>query len=189
MDHLQRQFGLQENFAILYVYIDYKDQDAQSTASLVGALLRQSLQKRGSLSAEVEALYQRHKSSRTRATADELCEVLCTEMQNFVKVFVLVDAIDEYNGACGDRETFIAPLLKILEQPPARLLITSRHNASIASSFPSSARVEIEAAEADIRKYLESRLSVQSSASFRVKLDSTLRISVIDTLTNNAKGR
>ena len=162
------------------------DHEAQSTTNMIVSLLSQVLLKQSSISEEVRDLYQKYQNLDTRATDDELCDVLCTQLLKFTQVFVLVDALDEFYAATGNREHFIDQLQKILEQDPTRLLITSRHN--VQCSFSDAKHIEIRASDADIREYLRFRVLGNSSTKFRVRLDATLKTLIIDTLASNAKG-
>lgn len=131
-------------------------------------------------------LYEKHQRNRTQATVNEICEILCVELRRFRKVFVLVDALDEFNADDGQREPLISPLEKLLGEPPVRLMITSRYNVEV--GFPDKARIDIRASDQDIRRYVYSRVSGNSSTTFRVKLDTKLQESVINQLAANAQG-
>ena len=162
------------------------DHEAQSATNLISSLLSQVLLNQSSVSEEVMELYQRHQNKNTRATDDELCGVLCAQILKFTQVFVLVDALDEFNAETGNREHLLIQLQKILEQDPARLLITSRHN--VECSFSDAKYIDIRASDADIREYLHSRVLSNSSIKFRVRIDATLKNLIMDRLANNAKG-
>ena len=186
IDHLQQRFASQEDTTILYVYNNYRERELQLTTNLIGALLQQIVLKRRRVFPEIIELYQRHQTSRTRATTDDLCEVLCGEIQKFNAVFVLIDALDEFNGATGDREPLIIQLRRILEMHSARLMITSRDNVKIESSIPDALHLQIRASDEDIRNYLVAQIS-ENLIKFRVKPDTTLQLSIIDILAWNAK--
>ena len=162
------------------------DHEAQSTTNMIDSLLSQVLLNQSSVSTEVMDLYQKCQRMNTRATDDELCGVLCAQLLKFTQVFVLVDALDEFNAETGNRENFIRQLQKIVEQNPTRLLVTSRHN--VECSFSDAKHIEIRASDADIREYLRFRVLSNSSMKFRVRLDATLQTSIIDRLAENAKG-
>ena len=188
MDHLQRLLRYQDDTAVLFVYNDYKDQQTQSTANLIGAFLQQIVLRRKDVSNELMALYQKHDRGRTRATVDELRESLCIEIRKMEQVFFLVDALDEFCGNSGDRAPLIAQLQELSKERTSRLLITSRHNTSIEWKLPAAVHIEVRASGEDIRSYIESRLLGASPIGFRVKLDDAIRHSIIDTLINNAQG-
>ena len=207
VDHLQRLYASYEDVAILLVYNNYKglyflfgvklpesrklilvplDHEAQSATNIIGSLLSQVLLKPSNVSKEVMELYQKCQRMNTRATDDELCGILCAQLLKFTQVFVLVDALDEFNAETGNREHLIIQLQEILKQDTARLLITSRHN--VECSFSDAKHIEIRASDADIREYLRFRVLSNSSLKFRVRLDATLQTSIIDRLAENAKG-
>ncbi|KAL8827623.1 MAG: hypothetical protein Q9191_003073 [Dirinaria sp. TL-2023a] len=188
VDYLRRQFARQEETAILFVYNDYKDQQSQSAANIVGALLQQILLRGGNISKDVMIVYEEHQGGRTQPALDKLCKVLCGEVQKLSRVFLVVDALDEFHADSGDRSPLIALFKNLLKEQSPRLMITSRHNASIERNLPNAVHVEIRASDEDIRQYLESQLIGPASARFRVKLDTTLQQSIIETLANNAKG-
>ena len=188
MDHLHQRFVGQSETAILFVYIDYKDQETQLVANLIGSLLRQIVRSKNVISTELMMLYEKHLEKRTRASVDELCSVLCSEIRTFTRVFVLVDAMDEFNEKIGDRAPLVTQLTRVMQQHQIRLMITSRHNADIEKTFPSAVSVEIRASDEDVRKYLESRIQGVSSSTFRVKLDSQLQHAIVENVANNVRG-
>ena len=98
VDYLQRQFCWQDETAVLVIYNDYKDQQTQSTANLVGALLQQIVLRGADVSKELMTLYQEHQGGRTPPTLDKLCGVLCGEVRKLSKVFIVVDALDEFHS-------------------------------------------------------------------------------------------
>lgn len=165
VDYIQRQLAWQEKTAVLFVYNDYKDQQSQSTVNIVGALLQQILLRAGDISKEVMAVYEEHQRGRIQPTFDKLCKVLCGEVRKLSRAFLVVDALDEFHADSGDRSPLMALSKKLLKEQSSRLMITSRHNASIESSLPSAVHIEVRASDEDIRDYLESQLATARQGS------------------------
>jgi len=112
--------------------------------------------------------------------------LLQLEAKSFSKVFIIVDALDESNESNGVRDSFLAEIRNL--QPSIHLLVTSRHISTIEREFESAARVEIQASNEDVRKYLEGRIERESRLRCHVKADPALQDRIINTIVEKAQG-
>lgn len=131
-------------------------------------------------------LYQKHRENRTCANANELSEVLCLEVRQFMKVFILIDAMDEFRGTTNNTSPLLIQLCRIMEQGTTRLMVTSRP--SVQGSLPNMTRMEIRAHDEDVRTYLSYRITKDFLTECRVSLGEGLRDQVVDTLARKAQG-
>lgn len=177
VDHLQRVFFTEEDVIILYIYNDYKDQEAQSVANLIGSLLQQTMRKKGKVSNDLMALYKNHTTRQTRPTVKELATLLRLEISHIPNVFLLVDALDECTEANDRRTQYIIQLQEFCRQPNTQLMLTSRPMAGIQAGFPYLRTLEIRASDSDIETYLETRIQKEPRLARHVRVDSDFRSS------------
>jgi hypothetical protein len=156
--------------------------------NLIGSLLRQLLQKKPMVSDKLKAVYHHtHTDPRYRPTLGELSELLKQEIDQYEKVFVLIDALDEYSEANDARHAFLAELQKL--GPSLYLLVTSRFSSTIEHEFKDVARVEIIASDKDIETYVDGRIDKNSSGLARhVRKYPNLRKDIVSTVIEKAKG-
>ncbi|KAJ7824818.1 hypothetical protein B0H14DRAFT_2369346, partial [Mycena olivaceomarginata] len=135
------------NTGIAVVYLNHKESDTQSPASLLAGLWRQ-LVFRKPISPIMRELYDTHREQRTRPSLDSTCSVLSSTVSELSGVFIVVDALDEYPAE--QRDTFVDCLLKL--GPIVNLMLTSRPHIDVESIIPSDLGIlEIRANEDDIR--------------------------------------
>ncbi len=150
INHLERAFGAQK-VGIAYIYCSYNDQ-LQTVRRFLGSVLRQLIQRNPLLLSDLWSCYQSHERTNTRPTDSDLITLLQKQTQQYEKVFVVIDALDECTESSFTRKDLLDRLLDLV--PDIRLLVTSRHIASIESRFRSECRVEISANEEDIKAFV-----------------------------------
>ena len=89
--------------------------------NLVAALIKQTLQARPGLSANLKQTYESFQRSDTFPSLEKLIELLYEELVRFDKCFIIVDALDEIREESNRLE-----LLNILNLAKASIMITSR---------------------------------------------------------------
>lgn len=138
------------------------------------------------LSGDIESLYNHHSGLRTRPSLREYTGLLQSHIDRFSNVFIVVDALDECSEHDGVRDTFLAQLRSLL--PNVRLLVTSRHIASLDQAFDASTRLEIRANDEDVATYLQLRIEEQALLRSHIKADPNLKDTIIDTIIDKANG-
>ncbi|KAJ7118114.1 hypothetical protein C8R44DRAFT_189953, partial [Mycena epipterygia] len=168
VDNLRTELESQ-NVGVAATYLNHKETDAHSPSKLLASLWRQ-LVFRKPIWSTVYQLYEKHHEPRTRPSLDEDQAVLRHIIANYSKVFILVDALDEYPEVQRD------DLLRLLSMlgPAVNLLVASRPHITIdhVTSFET---LEIRAREADIRKYLEEQILKSSRLSKHIRTSPDLR--------------
>lgn len=174
VDNLRSELAC-DSIGVAVVYLNHKETDAHSPSKLLASLWRQ-LVFRKPISSLVHQLYEKHYEPRTRPSLVEDQAALCAVIADYSKVFILVDALDEYPEA--QRDVFLR-LLSTLG-PGTNLLVTSRSHITIdhVTVFET---LEIRAREVDIRRYLQeqmksSRLSkhIRNSPDLRETIETTI---------------
>lgn len=171
-----------------FIYINYKEQDGQTVAKLVGSILQQLVQRKTRVPREILTLYERHVRTRTRPSVGELTKLIRAEIDGYSKAFIFIDAMDECAEANGVRLDFLEQLRDLLQHPKIRLMITSRHMNGIRENFSYVLELEIMASDRDLRQYIEARIPKEPRLARHVKGDRALQELIINTLAANAKG-
>jgi hypothetical protein len=102
----------------------------------------------------------------------------------FSKVFIVVDALDEYPEA--QRHILLAALAAMGDS--VSLMFTSRPNITPESFFPNASVLEIRAKEEDIRRYVAAQIQNSFRLSKHVKARLELREEIEVKIAENADG-
>ncbi|KAJ6530029.1 ankyrin repeat-containing domain protein, partial [Mycena vulgaris] len=162
-DHLERRYQ-GTNVAVASMYLNHKETETQTVSNLLASVWRQLVVGKPITSA-IEALYERHSGKRTRATFNETRDALRATVTEWSKVYVVVDALDEYPE---DGRNILLEHLTTLG-PAVALLLTSRPHISLNHSLPKFEALEIRATDDDIRKYVDDRIRTSSRLSMYVR--------------------
>jgi hypothetical protein len=141
--------------AIAFIYCDYKDRAAQTLPELVASLLKQFIQRRPTISQSAWSLYCEHYPQATRPNLGELREKLRKQVEEYSKIFVIIDGLDELVEQHRHR------LIKEVQSMAntVKLMVTSRSLPSIEQIFLGKQRIlDICASEQDVKKYVKDRI-------------------------------
>ena len=94
MTHLERMFEYEKDVKVAYLYCDYKASD-QTAVNLIASLLQQIVQSETKLLDGINALYEEHRRKQTRPSLADFTRLLQKEAQQFSRVFIVIDAVDE----------------------------------------------------------------------------------------------
>ena len=187
VNHLECSHPFEDN-AVAVLYLSYRDQEEQIAKNLIGSLVRQVAHRKRTLSDNIIGLYNHHTHKGSRPPISELSDLLHSEITHLSEVFILVDAMDECSVNNDTREELLTTLQGLVEMPNVRLMITSRPAASIETQLQGMAYFEIRAADEDIRKYVEYRITKERRLIPHVREDDAFRVSIIDTIIAKAQG-
>jgi hypothetical protein len=151
IDHLSRM--AQAEVGLAYLFCNYKSQVDQNVCALLSALLKQLLQGRPDIAAPISRLYDHHKG-RNKPLLDEVFEALLAVCSNLVRVYVIVDALDECSDQDGTRSRLIRKLFDLQAKTNLHLLFTSRFIPEIAEKFKSDPMLEVRASEEDVERFV-----------------------------------
>ncbi|KAJ7088304.1 hypothetical protein C8R44DRAFT_649574, partial [Mycena epipterygia] len=168
VDHLRTELE-SHNIGVAIIYLNHKETDGHSPSKLLASLWRQLVFRRPIWSA-LRQLYGKHREPRTRPSLDEDHAVLCSINAHYSKVFILVDALDEYPEE--QRDVLLQHLRAL--GPSVNLLVTSRPHIAI-DHVISFETLEIRALEVDIRKYVEGQVLRSPRLSKHIKNSPDLR--------------
>lgn len=111
------------------------------------------------LSDDVKSCYEHHARYGTRPSFNETANLLRSQVENFDKDFIVVDALDECPEVEQTRKTFLAEIRSLL--PKMWLLVTSRNVPSIETIFRNDTRHDVRAQDQDIRNFIESQMDLR----------------------------
>lgn len=185
ISHLEQKFA-QKNVAVAYIFCNYKDQANQTVVNLVASLLQQLMRSHAVLPQEFAHFINRHIWKRTRPTRAEWSNLLQLQIRRFDRVFIVVDALDEYSEEGGTRDSFLNEIRKL--QPFVHLLITSRPISGIENELDGATHLEIRATDGDVSRYLENRIVKEGRLRRLLRADLALQETIIAKIVENAKG-
>ncbi|KAJ7291390.1 ankyrin repeat-containing domain protein [Mycena rebaudengoi] len=114
---------------------------------------------------------------------DEVCDIVRSTVAEWSKVFIVVDALDEYPEA---RRRILLDTLAAIGA--VSLLLTSRPNIAPKSFFPTVPVLEIRAREEDIRRYIDAHIQTLSRLSKHVQVRPELRAEIESKIISNVDG-
>lgn len=201
VEHCKSVLSLNPKPAIIYIYLDYKERNRQSTHNLMSSLLKQAilqLNESEGMPREAVDAYQEHAQGETTMRLSELQALLTMVLQHFHRSILVVDALDEYVDSDDEAYTFQSvrifdELRKVMFDchGTCRMFVTSRGNCYTQyESKVQATNIEIVAAEEDIRSYVSSFIySDQFSHVEKVRNNQNLAQVITDSITKNACGQ
>ncbi|KAJ6487307.1 ankyrin repeat-containing domain protein, partial [Mycena vulgaris] len=172
VDHLSSN---NRDIGVACIYLNHKEANNQTPSKLLAGLWRQLALDRD-ISSIVEDLYKQHREKGTVPSLEEVVNVLRSSLKEFSKVFVIVDALDEYpnESPTFQREILLQYLAEMGSN--VNLMITSRPNISPeSSSLPNLETLDIQAAPEDIQAYINAQIKLSPRLSKHVQRQPKLR--------------
>ena len=152
------------------IYCNYKERQMQTSVNLLASIWMQLIHNKGAVSDKIKALYKNHIHKGTRPDLRDMSGILRKEVDEFDKIYVLVDALDEC--ADDDSEVLIEHLKDL--QPKLNLMITSRPSNATASLLEEASLLTITAHPSDLLAYITGRIDRASRLTRHVKSDTNL---------------
>ncbi|KAK8123111.1 hypothetical protein PG984_011781 [Apiospora sp. TS-2023a] len=171
IEHLESQSAGSDK-GLCYAFCDFNKRDDQTFERLMLSLLKQLVKCKQSLPKAVEALYNLHTQRDTRPQIKEIMETFCTLASGFSRVFVIIDALDEYNAGHESQKDFVSRLLAMQKETGISLFATSRPVAQVVDGFSGHLCATMDGNEDDISHYL--RNNVRKVLSFKAKNDALM---------------
>jgi Cdc6-like AAA superfamily ATPase len=155
VNHLNAKFETNAGVGIAYIFCNYKPQQEQKPEDLLLSLLKQLAQEQQALPSDVKNLYEHHKTRTTRPPLDEIVIVFRSTIQLFSRVFIVIDALDEYHASNNEGlDRLLSEVFNLQKQADLNLFATSRFISEITSQFDGYIRKEIRAHDDDILNYV-----------------------------------
>jgi Cdc6-like AAA superfamily ATPase len=159
VDNLCNRFYNDSTTGIAYIYCNFRRQEEQTAEDLLASLLKQLAQGQSLLPNSIISLYDKHKNRRTRPLFHEITKVLQSVAAMYLRLFIVVDALDECQTSDGCRARFLRAMFDLQAKYGVNIFVTSRSIPEITEEFQGSMSLEIRATEQDVRKYLNDKIS------------------------------
>lgn len=158
IDNLISTFEGQPETGIAYVYFDYKSK--QGLEDILLSLLKQLSQTQSALSKSVITMHDRNVKEEKRPSLEEISEALCSVGKLYGRVFIVMDALDEFRAFDNCQSRLLEKILQIQSRVGFNLFVTSRvtKTTRAAEAFRKGNHLEIRASEADIERYLRANM-------------------------------
>ena len=184
IDHLeQEQKG--EKIGVAYVYCVYNSLN-QTTTCFLGSLLQQFVTQSGTVSPDIKSCHMNHARRGTRPSLSETARLLRSQVENFDKVFVVIDALDECPELDQTRKSFVAEVRGLL--PKVKLMVTSRNIPSIETMFIDDTCLEIRAQDQDIEMFIRSQMEQRDELVDLLDGDDEMRSRIIAVVLKKTHG-
>ena len=159
IDYLETKFKAKQDIGIAYVYCSYQPQQEQKPEELLLSITKQLLQSRSLLPLDLDQTYKSLKARGARPNMGQTIQMLKSVMHLFAKVFIVVDALDEYYVSDNTAHNrFVAQILKLQYELPVNIFTTSRPISEITALFAAFDSIEIRAQADDVVEYINSRM-------------------------------
>jgi hypothetical protein len=159
IDYLHANFQKDTNIGIVYLYCNFRRQEEQNAEGLLASLLKQLAHGLYPLPESVKSLYDSHKKNRTRPAFNELSSTLQSVAALYSRSFIVVDALDECQTSGGCRTKLLTEIFALQSKFRANIFSTSRFIPEIEVQFKNSMRLEIQASDHDVQRYLDGHMS------------------------------
>ncbi len=183
VDHLIAKFRNDADVGIAYIYCNYQPQQEQRPADLLLSLLKQLAQQQPAMLIDVKNLYEHHRAKGTRPSFDEIIKVLHSTIRLYSKVFIIIDALDEYHASNNEGlNRLLSGVFGLQDQVQLNLFATSRFVLEITSLFDGCILKEIRAQDDDILCYVNGRIHelLRSQISKHPQVQDTVRRDIVN---------
>jgi Cdc6-like AAA superfamily ATPase len=156
-DYLCRTMPIHE-VGIAYIYCNYKAQDIQNARNLLALILKQLAQGNPAIMGIISRLYKDHSKRKTRPSLDEVVNAFHSACSEFLTVYIVVDALDEFIDRNDERGRLIRMLRDVQHKSDVRLMATSRFIPEVEKEFKLAKQLEVRASDEDIRRYIAGQI-------------------------------
>ncbi|KAJ5933640.1 ankyrin repeat-containing domain protein [Penicillium verhagenii] len=158
LDHLGQIFE-DKDVSIAYIFGHYKKE--QTVPNIMATILRQLVESLPAIPDELHRLYRpRHRGNQLRLQLreDEITKCLMAVCKIRLRVYIVVDALDECSESARTRNDIISCLLRLRAECGINLLVTSTQIPGLSSRFEKFPNLKITASQSDITSYINDRM-------------------------------
>ncbi|KAJ7266730.1 ankyrin repeat domain-containing protein [Mycena rebaudengoi] len=173
------------NVGVARAYLTHKEMDMQSPENILAGLWRQLIFAKPILpGSPAHSLYHKHLEKQTRPSADEMHMILSSAVADYSKVYIVINALNEYPEI--KRHVWLKHLAGL--KPNINLLFTSRPHITPEMFFPNTPALEIRATEEDICRYLDAQIQNSFRLSKHVQSHPELHQEIENQIISNVDG-
>ncbi|KAJ7153991.1 hypothetical protein C8R43DRAFT_885171, partial [Mycena crocata] len=182
--HLRKTLNLPGTIGVAAVYLNHKEaEQLQSPEELLASIWRQLVFRRP-ITVKVQELYEEHHEPRTRPSMEDIYGVLCSIVTEYSKVFLIVDALDEYPNR---KQKILLGKFAALG-PTVNIMVTSRPHVDVPSALGNPQRLEIQATAEDIRRYVNTQITKSPQLSEHIQASPELQQKIETLSIEHSKG-
>jgi hypothetical protein len=182
IDYIKRS-SIQKGCPVIYFYFQFDVADLQTAENVTASLLSQLITSLHELPSSCSDLYKNFENGDARPDSESLAQTLLQSLDGMSTAYIILDALDETDEKTARYQIF--RLVERLLKSQSRVLITTRipgFDELLKETTP----VDIEAAELDIRAFLECEMN--KNRQFKPILDDQLREEIINSISVKSKG-
>ena len=190
IDHLSKLYELSTDTGITYVYCNFKE--SRTTMTYIRLALKQLCRTMESLPSKLQEVYVRHYGNDSQPKYDELRQVFLAVIQQFGRIFFVLDALDEC--ALDQRKDLCEFILSLANtsQGIVKPFVTSRKESDIERAFRqrSVPTIEVQAAKVDrdIEVYVKAQIELRLQDHSLKLRNIALKDKLVSALTTRAGG-
>ncbi|KAG5755895.1 hypothetical protein H9Q70_001491 [Fusarium xylarioides] len=164
IDQIQNLADQSPNVCLAYVYFDYKRDDQQPT-TVLSSLIKQLACYQATFPGRIKDLYDRCRNFQRPPSFTELAESFRSVVDTYSKVYIIIDALDEFEGSYN-------------------VLITSRPSCELGTQrvWGKDLSLEILAKDRDVESYIHWRISREKE----LEIDNILRGEIVEKIQQSA---
>lgn len=188
VDHLSASNKNNKDIGVACIYLNHKEGNDQTPLKLLAGLWRQLVLNRD-IGSDAKELYQQHHEKGTLPPLQKVANILNCSITKFSKVFVIVDAMDEYpnESPTFQREILLQHLAEMGSN--VNLMITSRPNIFPEPSlFPDLETLDIRAAPEDIRGYIRAQIKLSPHLRRHIQKKPVLQEEILTKIVDTVDG-
>ncbi|KAJ6469693.1 hypothetical protein DFH09DRAFT_1380902 [Mycena vulgaris] len=183
VDHLRG--GVQDSkTCVACIYLNHKETSTHTTPNLFTSLWKQLVVGKP-IPPEATQLYDNHHERSSKPSLDEILQILRSVTAEYSKVYLIVDALDEYPEP---QRNILLEYLSPMIGPTVTLMLTSRPHIALHPSFPNLDILEIRAAEDGICRYIDMRVLKSPRLFKHVRTRSELHGEIRSKILTNVEG-
>lgn len=158
IEDLASRYRADGTVALSFVFCNYRQE--YTVVEMLASLLRQLCSYGSTLPSQMVMLYENHRPNGTRPRLSELVGVMEAVTKLYERVFVIVDAVDEWRqpSKWQGHSDLLGELLLLQQGLNINLFVTSRPLPSICTSLQNFPTLGIVAGGEDIGKYVNDNL-------------------------------
>ncbi|KAF9774425.1 hypothetical protein IL306_007584 [Fusarium sp. DS 682] len=156
IEDLHSRFGANSSIATANIYCNYNRKNRQAVNEILACLIRQLCERLSPIPEDVLTVYKEYRHRAIDVPTERICSVMESVSAFFSKVFVVVDALDEWQPRDQERPYSLLDKLLFLQKKLCfSLLATSRPVPLIQHQFNDHPSLPILAQEEDIYAHID----------------------------------
>ncbi|KAF4968988.1 hypothetical protein FSARC_3642 [Fusarium sarcochroum] len=155
IEQLTYRFRKDQKTGIAYIYCDFRRRSTQQSRNLLASILKQLCQRGTTIPASIRTMYLYHDKGKTGLQPSEIWEALRSIARTYSKLFVIVDALDEWQVSEREQSNLVDELLRLQKELGVSLFATTRPIPMVVGKFRPHPILTISASHDDICWFID----------------------------------